>query len=600
MKKILKNQKGITLVSLAVAIVILVIITNILVYNAKDNAYIKKLKGMNNDVDNLTDKVSAYYSQYGELPIIKKAKYDISGKSIASDESTDYIPGDADKGDGSAEYDYYVIDLKLLSGLTLNYGADFEAINKDNLNDINNFEDLYIINNSSHNIFYVKGVEVDDKKYYTSQKKDNTEMKLKLRYIDGVKIPDGAVYLSGHKNTSDLKIRITATNKEYKWTELKEEITTVPADVIVNDEYEFLASANANNGYYYKDPISDDEKTEFNVEYLPLDYGDNYWTGLTEEGYYYKDKNGDKAYIPKGFSVSMTPNMNTIYKGLVVKDSKNNEYVWINVPKNMLEDADTDEEIENILKDYAKDYRQEGYEDVWYDGCGLSEPEYKELKSKMLTSIKEHGGFYIGRYETGTEKEKIEYSENTSKALISKNQYPYVCISLEQAETVSKQILGENSEIKTGLMFGIQWELVCKFLEVTGSLTKSEIKTDSTNWGNYSNAENFKVTKGYYANEGANSWTLISGTFTKEKGKAIALSSGATERNSKLNIYDFVGNMWEWTLQKSNNENYPQTIMAGDYNNYTGNISTAMYRLNNSSMGGLSYCYDVGFRVAIY
>ena len=36
MKKILKNQKGITMITLSIAIIILVFISNILVYNGKE------------------------------------------------------------------------------------------------------------------------------------------------------------------------------------------------------------------------------------------------------------------------------------------------------------------------------------------------------------------------------------------------------------------------------------------------------------------------------------------------------------------------------------------------------------------------------------
>jgi len=36
-------------------------------------------------------------------------------------------------------------------------------------------------------------------------------------------------------------------------------------------------------------------------------------------------------------------------------------------------------------------------------------------------------------------------------------------------------------------MFGIQWDLICKFLEIKGNSTISDINSDSSTWGNYSN-----------------------------------------------------------------------------------------------------------------
>ncbi|MBQ8043056.1 MAG: DUF4434 domain-containing protein, partial [Clostridia bacterium] len=46
-------------------------------------------------------------------------------------------------------------------------------------------------------------------------------------------------------------------------------------------------------------------------------------------GYIYKDKNGELAPIPSGFTVSSYAN--TINEGLVIKDKNQNEYVWIPV-----------------------------------------------------------------------------------------------------------------------------------------------------------------------------------------------------------------------------------------------------------------------------
>ena len=53
-------------------------------------------------------------------------------------------------------------------------------------------------------------------------------------------------------------------------------------------------------------------------------------------------------------------------------------------------------------------------------------------------------------------------------------------------------------EYEGSLMFGIQWDLVCKFIEVNKGKTKDEIKDNSISWGNYRNSA-FNITKGKYS-----------------------------------------------------------------------------------------------------
>ena len=43
MKDIMKQEKGISMVSLVITIIILLILTNVMIYNARDNLYIKSL-----------------------------------------------------------------------------------------------------------------------------------------------------------------------------------------------------------------------------------------------------------------------------------------------------------------------------------------------------------------------------------------------------------------------------------------------------------------------------------------------------------------------------------------------------------------------------
>ena len=184
MKSVLKSEKGVSLISLGVAIIIMMIITSMLIYSTKDTMQVSKLNKMYDDISNLTDKVSAYYAQYGDIPI--KNKITEIPKGIES------LMGANDQ-----EGEFYVLDLKSIDGLTLNYGQDYKEIQESNRNyDISEKNDVYIINNRSHNIFYLKGITVDQKNYYTNYTEGEKDAnKVNLRYVDGIKIPNGYYYI---------------------------------------------------------------------------------------------------------------------------------------------------------------------------------------------------------------------------------------------------------------------------------------------------------------------------------------------------------------------------------------------------------------------
>ncbi len=155
--KILKKQKGMSLIALTTTIIVLSILTSIIVYNARDNVEIREYKKLENDIEILQNKVNMYYLKNGKLPIVEKDLTTIiyNGKSEYKSQKQS---NDNDN--------YYIIDLRYVGGVTLNFGNGFYNINteKNNCNDI---VDLYIINEQSHRIYYVAGVTANGKTYYT-------------------------------------------------------------------------------------------------------------------------------------------------------------------------------------------------------------------------------------------------------------------------------------------------------------------------------------------------------------------------------------------------------------------------------------------------
>ena len=288
--------------------------------------------------------------------------------------------------------------------------------------------------------------------------------------------------------------------------------------------------------------------------------------------------------------------------GLVIEDGIGNQYVWIEVPKtaevyptaglNITEF--TSEEyttIENDLNTYVKDYKEKGFKDNycadtivtgWFKNAG----EYDAQKQKMLKSVYTNGGFWIGRYEAG--KPEKEGMAPISKA----NAYPYNEVTRTKAHELAKQVDSGNCE--SSLMFGMQWDLVMKFLE-TKKVLQSDLKSNSTYWGNYKENKTSHIdstdAKFYWGN---GEWKSAYNTTI---GGIKLLTTGASSDFKKMNIYDLAGNVWEWTLEYATDvSGYVCTKRGGANEEYDGSYPVNKHSYSRQTSEGT----DKGFRVSLY
>ena len=324
--------------------------------------------------------------------------------------------------------------------------------------------------------------------------------------------------------------------------------------------------------------------------------------------------------------------------GLVIKDGSGNEYVWVVVPrttavyaktglgKTTFTDADYTS-IENDLKEYTKTYRgSTKYSDTWYaddkNEGWLSETEYKTLKNSMLKSVYENGGFYVGRYEAGiaengTSDEQTnsdgKYTIEGMPVPVSKaDAYPYTYVTRTQAQNLASNV---NPGTKTSsLMFGVQWDLVLAFMSKdTAKITSTDVLTkDSTTIGNYYNSTFQLSQTGKYAT--MSNWSLSSTwnpTTTSTPnfvdtsrnkiaqsttGNGILVTTGTSEKNKVMNIYDIAGNVEEWTLEKTSRDSSPCAARGGFYY-IIGSYGPAANRFDYTKTNPNG---NIGFRLSLW
>ena len=321
-----------------------------------------------------------------------------------------------------------------------------------------------------------------------------------------------------------------------------------------------------------------------------------------------KPKTTGGTYLPDGFTqVEGT----TLENGLTIQDSKGNQYVWVEVPKTSevyptaglnITEFTTDEytAIEADLHTYTNDYRNgTSYKDEYYSDAatGLTSAQYTELKQKMLKSVYKNGGFYVGKYETGIENApKTSGSSSTTPTeipVIKQNAYPYNNVTCSQAQTLASNM--ESGNYTSSLMFGVQWDLVLKYLEKKGTSKEDLNEYSGNNWGNYTdNLWNITNTDSKYSIEYGASWT--SGAYgQKSEELSILLSTGASDTFSKQGIYDLAGNVFEWTLE-SWAGSQSCTFRGGSSDDF-GKYAPVSYH----TCCGTGYCSSsVGFRISLF
>ena len=65
-----RNNKGVTLISLGVTVIIILVITGAIIFNTKNQLMMREIQDLTTDIELLNSKVDEYYLKYGELPIL--------------------------------------------------------------------------------------------------------------------------------------------------------------------------------------------------------------------------------------------------------------------------------------------------------------------------------------------------------------------------------------------------------------------------------------------------------------------------------------------------------------------------------------------------
>ena len=189
----LKNDKGVTLIILTITIIVLLIITGITINNSKSQLMIKKVNNLYSDIDSISTKVSDYYLKNNSLPVFDNNIYLNSSSELGT--LIEKIGGDKSVINANDDGPYYVLNLSKLENLTLNFGSEYKKWNDTSIS--NMYQDLYIINGVTHQIYYPKGIAYGKNVYFTKNSEQAVVERIKTATVsDEFKI----LSIEGKKN----------------------------------------------------------------------------------------------------------------------------------------------------------------------------------------------------------------------------------------------------------------------------------------------------------------------------------------------------------------------------------------------------------------
>ena len=316
-----------------------------------------------------------------------------------------------------------------------------------------------------------------------------------------------------------------------------------------------------------------EEYGKYEMKISDIDVGEiTYETSYT----IFKDVNGEQVPIPEGYIVSENSDENIVNKGLVISDSRGNEYVWISCTvdssSNKLQYKRTEWGVEKDGTDNSRAIKDEltlKDIDVTYSKTdtdnGINEEISKEIVAQINAekeSIKKYGGYYIGRYEVG---------KDNKTAVIKAEQEPYVNIKWSKAYELAKGI-GGGEGATTYLCSSYSWDTAINFIQnTTGKNYATSIIGFNGNWKSQEVKDS-------------------SGKVIKPVNTAQKLNTGLT--TALCNIYDMGGNVGEFTTELNPGTSETVVLRCGDYD-----YRPAGYRWDNSSGYAGRAC---GFRATLF
>ena len=335
----------------------------------------------------------------------------------------------------------------------------------------------------------------------------------------------------------------------------------IESGIPTSDEYSFPLILVGKTGTEYE--IDEDANVSEKIDYSEVVVPTITATGNLANKPNIKEVREGNIPIPEGYNYIKGDKIGgaVITDAASGKEKEGNEFVWVPVDtlSNMAvptsgTDANRNTNYRGVLYNWNTDATGNTAYDWSADSTSYREPAnsssdstsknsswtstlYQEEYNKMIKSVSQYGGFYVGRYEMSLNSEtknaesKYGATSATAESTSAKQWYGLY----NKAKTYAPE--NASQKVVSSMIWGSQYDAMLKWMK-----------------GNKINVTSSSPTDLSIGNTSRNTTRVTGGA-----------NNGQTVSKDKLsNIYDLLGNSLEWT-QETNNTYY-RVIRGGYYN----------------------------------
>ena len=276
-----------------------------------------------------------------------------------------------------------------------------------------------------------------------------------------------------------------------------------------------------------------------------------------------KDDLDNEVTVPGGFHIAEDSGTK-LEEGIVIEDDAGNQFVWIPVGSYK---TDSGEKINNLSRRAFTETSSKEIgenEPIQEDGREYyGEENNNSIAKNQIETFKqktiENGGFYIGRFEAGTNVERNQ-NDRTVLPVIQRNKYAYNYITRYEYKEQSDLLYLVNSFFTSELISSYAWDTALNFICQNNKEGYGLAVNTNTSYGNIG-TEKIELT-GNYAND------------------------------KYCNIFDFAGNLIEYTTEYYIITDRPAVIRGAS-------AMTTTYIADRGN-GGIARDVYAGFRIQLY
>ena len=525
MRTLKENRKGITLVSLVITIIVLLILASIATYSGINVIKSSKLTAFTTELKIMQTQVNELYQRYKD------------GNNNVLEFGTDLgsVSEQANKAFNA-------------SGITDQSGYRYFDQNtiKDNLK-IEGVEGEFFVNIQTRSVVSYEGFKYEGETYYTlDQLPDGL---YNVKYNDKNINVDKPTFDTSVEEISENKWRITISNIQYegyidKWDvnyQLEgQNYKSEDLSFIVTQKGEYTISISNGN-------VKSNPKT---VKVLTTVEMAKKMNKVFNENIELMDTYQNQLTIPKGFKIA-EDSATDVTGGIVIEDAtyegtKESKFVWIPVGTVYTNAEKTESKIINLNRyTFSSDGTPTHQGTNLIQSCQeLATSSYGNAIAKDIetfkTSANNNHGYYLGRYEAGTDTHRTESSAILTQIKVQEDKYVYNYVTQLQASSLSKNMY-TSDDFTSDLINSYAWDTAIVFIQT--------FRTESNS-----------VTYSYQVG--------LSTDTSKPSTTGTGILSNTNKVDKQCNIFDMAGNTLEWTTETHINLNFPCVLRGGSYQRY--------------------------------